>query len=74
MIKLVDLLFEDKEVSNIDYYQQVLNISNGISPSSRTYFQSVIDSVKRRGNKATPRQYDILERIRKGDFSYHPRN
>jgi hypothetical protein len=73
MIKLVDLLFEDKEV-NIDHYQQVLNISNGISLSSRKYFQSVIDSVKKRGNKATPRQYDILERIRKGDYSYHPRN
>jgi hypothetical protein len=73
MIKLVDLLFEDKEV-NINFYQQVLDKSNGVSISSRKYFQSVIDSVKKRGGKATPRQYDILERIRKGDFSYHPRN
>jgi hypothetical protein len=73
MIKLVDLLFEDKEV-NTNFYQQVLDKSNGVSISSRKYFQSVIDSVKRRGNKATPRQYDILERIRRGDFSYHPRN
>ena len=73
MIKLVDLLFEDKEV-NIDHYQQVLNISNGISISNRKYFQSVIDSVKRQGDIATPRQYDVLEKMRKGDYSYHPRN
>lgn len=73
MIKLVDLLFEDKEV-NVNFYQQVLDKSNGVSISSRKYFQSVIDSVKKRGGKATPRQYDILERIRRGDFSYHPRN
>jgi hypothetical protein len=73
MIKLVDLLFEDKEV-NTNFYQQVLDKSNGVSISSRKYFQSVIDSVKKRGGKATPRQYDILERIRRGDFSYHPRN
>jgi len=73
MIKLVDLLFEDKEV-NINFYQQVLDKSNGVSISSRKYFQSVIDSVKKRGGKATPKQYDILERIRRGDFSYHPRN
>lgn len=74
MIKLVDLLFEDKEVDNIDYYQQVLDKSNNVSISSRKYFQSVINSVKKRGNKATPKQYDILERIRRGDYSYHPRN
>ena len=73
MIKLIDLLFEDKEV-NINFYQQVLDKSNGVSISSRKYFQSVIDSVKKRGGKATPRQYDILERIRRGDSSYHPRN
>jgi hypothetical protein len=73
MIKLVDLLFEDKEV-NTNFYQQVLDKSNGVSISSRKYFQSVIDSVKKRGGKATPKQYDILERIRKGDYSYHPRN
>lgn len=73
MIKLVDLLFEDKEV-NTNFYQQVLDKSNGVSISSRKYFQSIIDSVKKRGDKATPRQYDILERIRRGDFSYHPRN
>jgi hypothetical protein len=73
MIKLVDLLFEDKEV-NTNFYQQVLDKSNSVSISSRKYFQSVIDSVKKRGNKATPKQYDILERIRRGDYSYHPRN
>jgi hypothetical protein len=73
MIKLVDILFENKKVST-NYYQQVLNISNGISPSSRKYFQSVIDSVKRQGDMATSKQYDILEKMRKGDSSYHPRN
>ena len=47
MIKLVDLLFEDKEV-NTNFYQQVLDKSNGVSISSRKYFQSVIDLVKKR--------------------------
>ena len=46
MIKLVDLLFEDKKVST-NFYQQVLDKSNGVSISSRKYFQSVIDSVKK---------------------------
>jgi hypothetical protein len=79
MIKLTKLLKEifqtpDIEVKNPDYFQQLINMSDNISPSGRKYFKSVIDSIKRQKNLATPRQFNILQRIKRGDFKYHPKN
>jgi hypothetical protein len=76
MIKLTDLLNEQPniEIKNINFYQQVLDKSNGVSISSRKYFQDIIDSIKNQGNLATLRQFNILQRIKSGDFKYHPKN
>jgi hypothetical protein len=79
MIKLVSLLKEisqtpDIKVGNPAYYQQLVDQSNNVSTSQRKYFKDIIDSIKSQGNLATSRQFDILKRIKIGDFKYHPKN
>ena len=70
----VEALTEENKSINPKYFQQILDKSNGISISNRKYFQSIIDSVIKQNNLATPRQYDLLQRLKKGDFKYHPKN
>jgi len=70
MIKLVDLLLEDQKVST-DHYQQILDRSNGLSNSNKQFFQSVINSVKKRGGMATSKQLDALQRLKTGNLTYH---
>jgi DNA repair exonuclease SbcCD ATPase subunit len=70
MIKLVDLLLEDQKV-NTDFYQRVLDISNGLSNSNKQFFQSVINSVKKRNGMATPKQLEMLQRLQRGDLKFH---
>jgi DNA repair exonuclease SbcCD ATPase subunit len=70
MVKLVDLLLEDQKV-NTDFYQKVLDISNGLSNSNKQFFQSVINSIKKKNGIATPRQLDMLQRLQKGDLKFH---
>ena len=62
------------EVPHIESFKTVLDKSNNVSISQRKYFNAVITSVKKAGNMASPRQLDILKRIRTGDFNYHPKN
>lgn len=73
MIKLLDILFENFEVKNIDYYQKLLNMSN-ISPSTFKYFQDVINSVRKQNGKATEKQWRILQRIKTGEFNPSTKN
>jgi hypothetical protein len=56
MIKFLNILKEDIEIKNIQYYQNVLDKSNGLSIESRRFFQSVINSIKKRNNMATYKQ------------------
>lgn len=51
-----------KEVLNLNHYQQVLNQSR-LDVSQRKYFQSVIDSIKKQSNLASPNQLVILKKI-----------
>jgi hypothetical protein len=67
MIKLVNILFENKKVST-DFYQQVLDKSNGVSTTNRKYFQGVINSVKKQDGMATDKQLAILKRLQRGEF------
>ena len=65
MIKLIDILTEitgDRKIKSIDHYQQLLNISNGLSPSTAKYFQDVINSVKKQNEKATDKQYAVTDK------------
>jgi uncharacterized protein YjdB len=72
MIKLLELILIP--IPNPNYYQQVLDQSNGLSISQRQYYNKIIQSVKRQGNKATERQYNLLTRMKEGDYTYHPKN
>jgi hypothetical protein len=67
MIKLLDILFENKKIST-DFYQQVLNKSNGLSIQNREYFQKVINSVKKQNGMATEKQLNILKKLQQGNF------
>jgi hypothetical protein len=74
MIKLIDLLFEDENKTvSVTYFQQTLNTSHLLA-KDRKYIQGIIDSVKKAGGIATPKQYDILQRLKTGDFKYHSKN
>jgi hypothetical protein len=57
------------EIKNIDYYQQLLDM-NRYSYSQRKYLQGIIDSVKKQNSLATDKQFDILQRLKTGDFNY----
>jgi predicted nucleic acid-binding Zn-ribbon protein len=72
MIKLVNLLLEDQKVST-DHYQQILDQSNGLSASDKKFFQSVINSVKKKNGIATSKQLDALQRLKTGNTTYHSR-
>ena len=79
MIKLTNLLKEisqtpDIKIGNPTYFQQLVDQSNNVSQSQRKYFKDIIDSIKSQGNLATPRQYDILQRLKSGDFKYPNKN
>jgi hypothetical protein len=77
MIKLIDILTEiteDREIKSIEYYQQLLNMSNGLSHSTAKYFQGVINSVKKQNGKATEKQWNILQRIETGNFNPSTKN
>jgi hypothetical protein len=67
MIKLLDILFENKKIST-DFYQQVLNKSNGLSIQNREYFQKVINSVKKQNGMAIEKQLNILKKLQQGNF------
>ena len=73
MIKLVDILFENTKVS-IDFYQKILDKSNGLSNDNKKYLQGVINSVKKQNGMATERQLIILKRLQQGNFKYHSKN
>ena len=66
MIKFLNILKEDIEIKNIQYYQNVLDKSNGLSIESRRFFQSVINSIKKRNNMATDKQAAKLADLVKG--------
>lgn len=67
MIKLLDILFENNQV-NLNYFQQILNQSGGLSISNRKYFQDIINSIKKQGDVATPKQFILLQKLKKGNF------
>lgn len=61
-----------KEI-NTNYYQQLLD-KGRFDISDRKFYQSVLNSVKRQGNKATERQYNIVIQIKNGKPLYSTKN
>jgi hypothetical protein len=56
------------------YYQRILDMSSNISSTQRKYVQKVLDSIKSKDGKVTPKQYELLQKLKKGDFKYHSKN
>ena len=73
-IKNFNKVNENQQIKNINYYQQILDQSNGLSITQRQYFQKIINSIKKQNNKVTPRQHDLLQRIKSGNFTYSTKN
>jgi hypothetical protein len=68
MIKLIDLLKEqDRKIASLEYYEQFLNTLT--SKSDRDFYKSVIDSVRRRENMATDKQYQQHQNLKNGKKS-----
>jgi len=70
----MNLLEVLSDIVNVNYYQNLLDLNSKISITQRKYLQGVLDSIKKKEGKTTPRQYEILQKIKKGDFSYHSKN
>jgi hypothetical protein len=70
----MNLLEVLSDIVNVNYYQKLLDLNSKISITQRKYLQGVLDSIKKKEGKTTPRQYEILQKIKKGDFSYHSKN
>lgn len=64
---------ENKEIKNIEYYQQLLK-NSGLPSSTYNFFQSVINSIKSKNGSVTDKQWIELQRLKKGDFKYHSKN
>lgn len=59
-------LSENKiEVKNLSTYQQYLD-GTRFSSKDRMFYQSIINTIKNQSNLASPKQYDILQKIKKG--------
>ena len=57
------------KINNVDYYQQLLDM-NRYSLSQRKYLQGIINFAKKQNGLVTPKQFDILQRLKSGDFNY----
>ncbi len=70
-MKLLEIL---QDTVSVPHYQRILDISNNISATQRKYIQGVLDSIKSKDGKVTPKQYELLQKLKKGDFKYHSKN
>lgn len=70
----MNLLEVLSDTVNINYYQRLLDLNGKVSITQRKYLQGVLDNIKSKEGKTTPKQYEILQRIKRGDFSYHSKN
>ena len=61
-----------REVPNPDYFLDVMKL-NKYSPTQKKYFESLIQTVKNQGNKASELQFEELQRIKTGDYNYGKR-
>lgn len=55
-------------IPSIEYYEQILN-KTPFSIKEKTYYQKLIDSIKKQKGFATPNQYHTLQNIKKGKIS-----
>jgi hypothetical protein len=68
------MALERNKKVNPEYFQQVLNISNGLSNQQRQFIQKVIDNVKKYNGAVTDKEYELLQRLKTGNFKYGSKN
>ena len=68
------MALERNKKINPGYFQQVLDISSGISIQQRQFIQKIIDNVKANNGAATDKQYELLQRLKTGNFKYSTKN
>lgn len=64
----------DNSPVNVNYYQRILDISNGLSISQRKYLQGMLDTIRLKDGMVTDRQREMLRRLKIGDFKYPNKN
>ena len=68
------MALERNKKVNPGYFQQVLDISNGLSTQQRQFIQKVIDNVKKYNGAVTDKEYELLQRLKTGNFKYGSKN
>ena len=68
------MALERNKKINPGYFQQVLDISNGLSMQQRQFIQKVIDNVKKHNGAVTDKEYELLQRLKTGNFKYNTKN
>jgi hypothetical protein len=56
-------------IKNPSYYQQILDMTNNISPSTRQFHNDVLKSINRSKGMVSQKQYNILKNIENGTFN-----
>ena len=56
-------------IKNPSYYQQILDMTNNLSPSTRQFHNDVLKSVNRSKGMVSQKQYNILKNIENGTFN-----
>jgi len=57
------------EIKNPSYYQQLLDNTNNLSPSTRKFHNDVLKSVNNNKGMVSQKQYNILKNIENGTFN-----
>jgi hypothetical protein len=68
------MALERNKKINPGYFQQVLDISNGLSIQQRQLIQNVINNIKKYNGAVTDKEYELLQRLKTGDFKYGTKN
>lgn len=56
-------------IKNPSYYQQILDMTNNLSPSTRQFHNDVLKSVNKSKGMVSQKQYNILKNIENGTFN-----
>jgi hypothetical protein len=68
------MALERNKKINPGYFQQVLDISNGLSTQQRQFIQKVINNIKKYNGAVTDKEYELLQRLKTGNFKYGIKN
>jgi hypothetical protein len=68
------MALERNKKINPGYFQQVLDMSNGLSIQHRQFIQNVINNIKKYNGAVTDKEYKLLKRLEDGNSKYSNKN